>query len=126
VIDTLLKIETAYGPAWHRYNDDGYGEHDDGRPFDGIGVGRAWPLLTGERAHFELAAGRREEALRLLHTLEAFANGGGLLPEQIWDTSDIPEKRALFSASRPARPCLWCGPRRICQVAPFLTGRPCL
>ncbi len=28
------------------------------RPFDGTGIGRAWPLLTGERAHYELAAGR--------------------------------------------------------------------
>ncbi len=27
-----------------------------GAPFDGTGVGRAWPLLTGERAHDELAA----------------------------------------------------------------------
>lgn len=49
VIDTLLKIVTPRGPAWHRYNGDGYGEHDDGRPFDGTGVGRAWPLLAGYR-----------------------------------------------------------------------------
>ena len=54
------------GPVWHRYNDDGYGEHEDGAPFDGTGIGRAWPLLTGERAHYELAAGRRDEAARLL------------------------------------------------------------
>ena len=62
VIDALLKVETPSGPAWHRYNDDGYGEHEDGAPFDGTGIGRAWPLLTGERAHYELAAGRRDEA----------------------------------------------------------------
>ena len=30
VIDTLLKIDTPNGPIWHRYNDDGYGEHEDG------------------------------------------------------------------------------------------------
>jgi glucoamylase len=85
VIDALLKIETPFGPAWHRYNDDGYGEHEDGSPFDGIGVGRAWPLLTGERAHYELAAGRRELAVRMLRSLEAFANEGGMLPEQVWN-----------------------------------------
>jgi glucoamylase len=90
-IDALLKVETPRGPAWHRYNGDGYGEHDDGAPFDGVGVGRAWPLLTGERAHYELAAGRRDEAVRLLHTLEAFANDGGLLPEQVWDAADTPD-----------------------------------
>ncbi|HVB38663.1 MAG TPA: glycoside hydrolase family 15 protein, partial [Vicinamibacterales bacterium] len=26
VIDALLKVDTPNGPAWHRYNDDGYGE----------------------------------------------------------------------------------------------------
>jgi glucoamylase len=56
VIDTLLKVETPSGLTWHRYNDDGYGEHEDGAPFDGTGIGRGWPLLTGERAHYELAA----------------------------------------------------------------------
>jgi glucoamylase len=58
VIDATLKVETPRGPAWHRYQGDGYGEHADGGPYDGSGVGRAWPLLTGERAHYELAAGR--------------------------------------------------------------------
>jgi glucoamylase len=43
VIDALLRSETATGPVWHRYNGDGYGEHDDGSPFDGTGVGRGWP-----------------------------------------------------------------------------------
>ena len=59
VIDATLKVDTPRGPAWHRYQGDGYGEHVDGAPFDGTGIGRAWPLLTGERAHYELAAGRR-------------------------------------------------------------------
>ena len=61
VIDALLKVETPSGSSWHRYNDDGYGEHEDGSPFDGTGIGRVWPLLTGERAHYELAAGRSRE-----------------------------------------------------------------
>jgi len=37
--------------------------------------------LTGERAHYELALGRSDKALELLHTLETFANQGGLLSE---------------------------------------------
>ena len=104
----LLKVETPYGPAWHRYNDDGYGEHTDGSPFDGSGVGRGWPLLTGERAHYELAAGHRDQAEKMLHTFEAFANEGGMLPEQIWDAPDIPEKELFFG--RPAgsaMPLVW-------------------
>ncbi|HSB01135.1 MAG TPA: glucan 1,4-alpha-glucosidase, partial [Anaerolineales bacterium] len=108
VIDALLKTETPRGPVWHRYNDDGYGEHADGEPFDGIGIGRAWPLLTGERAHYELAVGNRQEAIRLLHTFEAFANEGGLLPEQIWDAPDIPEKELIFGKpSGSAMPLVW-------------------
>ncbi len=108
VIDALLKIETPYGPAWHRYNDDGYGEHEDGSPFDGIGVGRAWPLLTGERAHYELAAGQRELTVRLLRSLKAFANEGGMLPEQVWNAPDIPERELFFGKpSGSAMPLVW-------------------
>ena len=58
VIDRLLRVELPQGPGFRRYNEDGYGEHEDGSPFDGTGIGRAWPLLTAERAHYELAAGR--------------------------------------------------------------------
>jgi glucoamylase len=54
VIDALLRVELPQGPSWYRYNGDGYGEHEDGSAFDGTGVGRPWPLLTGERAHYEL------------------------------------------------------------------------
>jgi glucoamylase len=64
VIDAMLRAHTSTGPAWYRYNRDGYGEHEDGSPFDGCGVGRPWPLLAGERAHYELAAGRCHAAAR--------------------------------------------------------------
>jgi glucoamylase len=108
VIDGLLKLETPTGPAWYRYDDDGYGEHEDGSPFDGTGQGRAWPLLTGERGHFELAAGHRDAALRLLKTMASFANPGGLIPEQIWDAADIPEKELFFGRpSGSAMPLVW-------------------
>lgn len=90
VIDALLKVELPAGPCWHRYNEDGYGEHNDGRPFDGTGHGRAWPLLTGERAHYAIAAGDLAEAQRLLDALEGFASPGKLIPEQVWDSADIP------------------------------------
>ena len=108
VIDHLLKVETPSGPSWHRYNEDGYGEHADGSPFDGTGIGRIWPLLTGERAHYELAAGRRDEAERLARALERFANESGLLSEQVWDRADIPEHQ--LHRGRPsgsAMPLVW-------------------
>ncbi len=108
VIDALLKIETPSGPTWHRYNDDGYGEHEDGSPFDGTGIGRGWPLLTGERAHYELAADQVENAKRLLTTFESFASEGGLIPEQVWDAPDIPERELHFGRpSGSAMPLVW-------------------
>ena len=70
VIDAELRCDLPQGPVWYRYTGDGYGEHADGAPFDGTGHGRPWPLLAGERAHYELAAGRKDEAARLLATLE--------------------------------------------------------
>jgi len=107
-IDSLLKVDTPKGPLWHRYNDDGYGEHEDGSAFDGIGIGRAWPLMTGERAHYEIAGGRFDEAKYLFHSLEKFSNESGLIPEQIWDSPDIPEHELFFgSPSGSAIPLVW-------------------
>ena len=108
VIDGMLRIELPSGPCWHRYNGDGYGEHEDGSPFDGTGIGRAWPLLTGERAHYELAAGNKAEAERLLAVLESFASRGSMIPEQVWDAADIPERELFFGRpSGSAMPLVW-------------------
>jgi len=107
-IDALLRVRTPAGDVWHRYDGDGYGEHEDGAPFDGTGVGRAWPLLTGERAHYELAAGRREEAERYKLTLETLAHDSGMLPEQVWDADDLPEHELFFGrATGSAMPLVW-------------------
>lgn len=108
VIDTLLRSETVTGPIWHRYNLDGYGEHEDGSAFDGTGIGRGWPLLAGERAHYELARGDRAQAVRLLRVMAAQTSPGGLIPEQVWDAQDIPA-RELFNGhpSGSAMPLVW-------------------
>jgi glucoamylase len=107
VIDATLKIDTPYGPCWHRYNNDGYGEDAQGNAYDGTGIGRAWPLLTIERGHYEIAAGNIAGAKSLLKTVDAFANNG-LLSEQIWDTDDIPSKELFFGRhSGSAMPLTW-------------------
>ncbi len=107
-LDHHLRIELPQGPLWYRYTGDGYGEHADGAPFDGAGIGRPWPLLTGERAHYELAAGRPAEAEALLATMEASAGDGGLLPEQVWDGDDLPERELWRGRpSGGAMPLVW-------------------
>ena len=124
VIDAMLRVELPEGPSWHRYNGDGYGEYADGSPFDGTGIGRAWPLLTGERAHLALARGDRAEAERLLGTLERLAGEGGLLPEQTWDAPDIPERELFFG--RPAgsaMPLVWAHAEHLKLVRGLADGR---
>jgi glucoamylase len=108
VVDALLRVKLPQGPAWYRYNGDGYGEHEDGSPFDGTGVGRPWPLLTGERAHYELGAGRADAAEALLGVMENATSDSRLIPEQVWDKPDIAE-RELFAGkgSGSACPLVW-------------------
>ena len=96
VVDSLLKVDTPYGPVWRRYTGDGYGEHDDGAPYDGTGRGRPWPLLTGERGHYEIAAGR--DPLPHLAAICGMASSLGLIPEQVWDAPDVPSRELGLAA----------------------------
>lgn len=88
VIDRMLKRDLPQGPCWRRYNHDGYGQKDDGSAYDGTGVGRSWPILTGERGHYEIAAGR--DPMPFISAIEKFANDGGMISEQLWDADDVP------------------------------------
>jgi glucoamylase len=106
VVDAVLRIETPYGPCWRRYNHDGYGQRKDGGPFLTWGQGRAWPLLTGERAHYELARGN--DITLLIKAMERFSSSGGMMPEQIWDYADMPETGMYFGRSAgSAQPLVW-------------------
>jgi glucoamylase len=87
VIDRVIKRDLPQGPGWRRYNYDCYGDKDDGAAFDGVGVGRCWPILTGERGHYELAAGNDPKPFII--AMEKFANAGGMIPEQLWDADDL-------------------------------------
>lgn len=106
VVDEMLKVDLPNGPCWHRYNHDGYGQRPDGSPYINWGRGRLWPLLTGERGHYELAAGH--DARPFLRAMEQFANGAGLLPEQIWDEGDRPDADLRRGApTDSANPLAW-------------------
>jgi glucoamylase len=106
VVDKILKRETPYGPCWRRYNHDGYGQKKDGGPYAGWGQGRCWPLLVGERAHYELAAGGDYKSL--IKAMEGFSSVGGMLPEQVWDEEDLPSEGLCCGQSAgAAQPLVW-------------------
>jgi glucoamylase len=106
VVDAVLKVETPVGPCWHRYNHDCYGQKLDGGPFQGWGHWHAWPLLTGERGHYELAAGR--DPTLYIRAMEGFATSTALLPEQIWDQPDNPDQLLYFARETgAAMPLVW-------------------
>jgi len=122
VVDAVLKRDLPQGPGWLRYNGDGYGQRPDGGPFEGWGQGRVWPLLTGERAHYELAAGK--EIGPLIRTYEQFASPGQLLPEQVWDEVDRPERGLLMG--RPAGsavPLVWAHAEYLKLLRSAMDGR---
>jgi glucoamylase len=122
VVDAVLRRETPSGPSYHRYNGDGYGEHEDGSSFDGQGVGRLWPLLTGERGHYAVAA--HEDARPYLEAMSQMTGPGGLIPEQIWDTDPIPE-RGLEPGkpSGSAMPLIWAHAEFLKLLAARVDGR---
>jgi GH15 family glucan-1,4-alpha-glucosidase len=87
-------------------NHDGYGQKPDGNAYDGTGEGRCWPILTGERGHYELAAGR--DPLPFIGAVEKFANEGSMLSEQLWDADDLPEgKMKRGGPTGSAMPLCW-------------------
>jgi glucoamylase len=106
VIDSVLRRELPQGPCWRRYNHDAYGQKANGHAYDGTGVGRAWPILTGERGHYELAAGH--DPLPFISTLERMANEGGMIAEQLWDDEPVPGSKLERGApTGSAMPLCW-------------------
>ncbi|WP_435064279.1 glycoside hydrolase family 15 protein [Halobaculum sp. EA56] len=113
VVDEDIRVETPHGPAFYRYTGDGYGEGEGGAPFPVAteSHGRLWPLLTGERAEYELASGTTDGSTApaaLLSTLAGFANEGRLLPEQVWDSEEATEFGWRFGeGTGSATPLSW-------------------
>ncbi len=125
VVNSLAVADAQLGG--HRYSYDGYGEQRDGGPWDSSfeddsreTLGRRWPLLTGERGEYELAAGR--PATAQLAALAASANDGGMLPEQTWD-GRAPSTKA-GGGTRSATPFGWAHAQLVRLAWSAAAGRP--
>ncbi|WP_437594330.1 glycoside hydrolase family 15 protein [Sorangium sp. So ce1000] len=90
--DAALRVEVpGIGPGFYRYVGDRYGFD----PRTGERTrGRLWPMLTGERAEFELAraleksgspAAARKRMRPYLDAMARFATASQMLPEQVYD-----------------------------------------
>jgi glucoamylase len=124
VVDAVLKVETSFGPSWRRYNHDGYGQREDGGPFVGWGHGGAWPLLTGERGHYELAAGHNTKPF--VRAMEKLASDTGLLTEQVWPDPDQPQVHMFLG--RPtgsAMPLMWAHAEYVKLLRSVHAGKVC-
>jgi len=106
VIDSTIRTETPNGPGFRRYNHDGYGETYFGGPWLGEGIGRLWPIFTGERGEYEIALGH--DPAPYLASMQQFANAGGMIPEQVWDQADPSAFHFSFGAGTgSATPLAW-------------------
>src|SRR5437588_5770218 len=128
VVDRVIKVETPNGADFYRYNHDGYGEMDDGRPWnwDGhySGKGRLWALLAGERGEYAIARGEKAEAARRLDAMLGFANDGRMMPEQVWDKSESPRADLKFGeGTGSATPLAWAMAQFIRLAANLQEGR---
>lgn len=101
---TIKQIIPGKGEAWFRYNHDGYGETATGADYTGAGIGRLWPIFTGERGHFAIA--NHHNADNYLATMRAFANHSYMIPEQVWDLN-APSDYTPGTPTKSMTPLSW-------------------
>ncbi|HTA29223.1 MAG TPA: glycoside hydrolase family 15 protein, partial [Candidatus Cybelea sp.] len=115
--DSLLKQTIpGKGDAWFRYNYDGYGELNDGTPYNGAGRGRLWPIFTAERGIYQISqSGSGTDGQPYLAALKQFSSQAGFIPEQVWNVStnttgwetDTPANYTPGTATGSMRPLSW-------------------
>ncbi|MEV4347593.1 glycoside hydrolase family 15 protein [Actinoplanes sp. NPDC049596] len=129
VIDAELGVRTPNGFFWHRASFDGFGEKADGSqweynlPDDSLLThGRAWPLLSGERGDYEIAAGDLRAARTRLTAMARAAGPGHMLPEQVWDQNP-PPGRTPGTPTYSATPLTWSHAQYIRLAQNLAAGR---
>ncbi len=104
VVDATIQQTINGNHYWFRYNYDGYGEHNDGSDYDGSGTGRLWPIFSGERGLYTVAAGG--DADPYLTAMMAAANSSGMIPEQVWD-NQAPSGDTPGTPTKSMNPLNW-------------------
>ncbi|MBT9099719.1 hypothetical protein KFZ76_18645 [Methylovulum psychrotolerans] len=131
--DELLKQTfPGKGDAFFRYNNDGYGENNQGGSYNGTGRGRLWPIFTAERGIYEIAkSGDGSKGTAYLSALKAFSSPAGFIPEQIWNqTATItgwetitPAPYVPGTATRSMQPLSWAMGEYINLTAAIKSGK---
>jgi glucoamylase len=103
-LDATIKRTINGYDYWYRYNHDGYGETSTGDPYTGAGVGRLWPILSGERGEYALRRGL--PVTPHLAAMARAATEGYLIPEQIWDVASAHGFTQGY-ATNSANPLSW-------------------
>ncbi|HEX5297994.1 MAG TPA: glycoside hydrolase family 15 protein [Streptosporangiaceae bacterium] len=125
IVEAMLAADTPNGRAYHRYDVDGYGEWLDGTgwPVRKFGIGRPWPLLAGERGHLDLMSGG--DASVQLRAMLAMRGRGGLLPEQVWDSGQLPwQDLRPGQPTGSAMPLAWAHSELVKLAVAVASGRP--
>lgn len=120
-IDSTIKDTIpGKGEGFFRYNHDGYGETKTGDDYKGVGIGRLWPIFTGERGHFAIASGKNAD--NYLATMRAFANSSYMIPEQVWD-NNAPSGYTPGTPTKSMTPLSWSMAEYITLLASNYTGQ---
>jgi glucoamylase len=153
VLDKQISVSTRSGTGYYRYGTsaaqgsaDGYGDcyqpsqtscKTPGAPWPptGTGTGHLWPVLSGERALSDIAAGRSSGAAGLLNAMLNFSSGVGLVPEQAWENPNLaasaygsdPATASIGfvngQAAGSASPLTWAQAQELRLIAGLGTGR---
>ena len=113
IVDATIERTVPTGTGFYRYgtsgpgSKDGYGDcyepdpttcSPTGKPWPSNnagtttpnqGSGHLWPVLSGERGEYDVAAGDLSSARSLLQSMQNMTSGQGLEPEQVWEDPSV-------------------------------------
>ncbi|PSP94809.1 glucoamylase [Halobacteriales archaeon QS_4_62_28] len=130
-VDDTIRVDMGSAAGFYRYNGDGYGERargEQGAPWtvEHKGKGRIWPLLTGERAEYELLRDDPDlPPANCLEMMQEVANSGRMIAEQVWDRQHSTDFDWTFGeGTGSATPLAWAMAQYVRLAHSISTGEP--